>query len=146
MDNQDNQLNQENSEINSLSMELLVNKSQYNKILFKLNPSKFKERQKYYDNINQYKTKIQSIFTTLLDEPNKTITREINSSFDSFILTCIKHLEISKIHETREFGNERDEGKDDDVLFDNDNMFDGSKMNHSLWGEQIKKEKYSYLE
>lgn len=144
VDNLEQDNNQENNEINALSMELLVNKTQYNKILFRLNPSKFKERQKYYNNIEKHKPSILNLFTTLLNCPSETITREINNSFDSFIMTCIKHLEISNIQDSQR-GNDGNNG-DKDVLFDSDNMFDGSELTRSLWGEEIKKSKYSYLD
>jgi len=118
-------------DFNNLTMELLVNKSQYNKILGKVNPAKFKERQEYYRKIRQYETEIISLFETLMEHPEKGITRDINESFDVFIKTCIKHLVIKK-QPTSYSAND-----DDEVMFGTiDEPIISSK---SFWGEQIKK-------
>jgi len=125
----------ENTEINNLTMELLVNKNQYNKILYKVNPAKFKERQLYFDKINENKKTIFSMFETLLNDPRETITRDINNSFDAFVKTCLKHLEIKELSSLIS-----DEVDEEEMLF---GTID-DPLTKSLWGEKIKKTNYSF--
>jgi hypothetical protein len=109
-----------------------VNKNHYSKILHKINPTKFRERETYIDKIKLHKSTILSIFENLLNSPQETITRDLNDSFDIFIKTCIKHLEIRDLDEFRRYD---DAMKDDEVLFEEE-IKDSSK---SFWGQKIGK-------
>jgi hypothetical protein len=129
----------ENTEINNLTLELLVNKSHYTKILHKINPAKFKERKEYFDKINQHKEVLLSMFETLLHHPEEIITRDINESFDCFVKTGIKHLEIKSI---RKKGHHSDDEEDEDFSEDETMFGTIEDTSKSLWGEKIKKTKY----
>jgi hypothetical protein len=124
----------ENNEMNHLTMELLVNKNHYSKILHKINPTKFKEREIYIDKIKQHKYEILSIFENLLDSPQETITRDLNDSFDIFIKTCIKHLEIRELDDFRKYD---DAMNDNEVLFGSEEIKQDSSK--SFWGQKIGK-------
>lgn len=127
----------ENNEMNQLTIELLVNKNHYSKILHKINPIKFKERQDYLDKLKLNKPAIASIFENLLDNPQEIITPDLNNSFDLFVKVCIKHLEIRELEDESHFRRYDDAMKDDEVLFGSMEE-DSSK---SFWGQKIGKQR-----
>jgi len=61
-------------DIDKLTLELLINKNQYKKYLSKTDPEKFKTNQEHLEKINKYRGKIMTMFSQLLDNPDKQIT------------------------------------------------------------------------
>jgi hypothetical protein len=141
-----------NDEIGHLTLELLVNKTQYNKIIHKMNPIKLKEREIYFNKIKQYKTPIMSIFEKIMKNPEEVITTDINESLELFIKTCIKHLELDNVKEIQyiddvELREEGEDNNDEEEEEEEDETLFGQMNNNtkSYWGEKIHKNKYSYL-
>jgi len=82
-----------------LSMELMMNRRQYNKYLANSNPSRFQERRRYLDKITGIRDKIISITTVMLN-PDTDGGRSIYSAslcdeFESFARKCMEHLQNS---------------------------------------------------
>ena len=148
MDLDHNTTLEENDEINNLTLELLTSKTKFNKLMFKINPSKFKERNEYYENINREKTKIDSIFQQLLNHPEETISKDLNASFDCFVKNCIKHLDLETMDNNDNNDNDDDDDDDDDDDNDEqqDTMFDNCIGTLDIWGKKIEKKDYSYLD
>ena len=114
------------------TLELLMNKSQYNKI-YKGNSMKMKDTQKYFENVKRHKKEILEMVKYLLNRPDETITRDIDNAFASFARTCIEHLETIAEEE------DEDEPMEmaDDMMFGTiDSPHENSK---SFWGASIKK-------
>jgi len=111
--------------VDKLTLELLINKSQYQRYLSKADPEKYKIRQDHLDNIQKYKSEIKEMTSDLLD--NVQITTEINDAFESYIQILISHLQM-KEHE------------DDDTLFANIPPTHTDSLKNSFWGKIIKKE------
>ena len=134
---------QSNESIDKLTLELLINKNQYNKYLSQTNPEKYKQHREHLDKISKYRGKIHSMFSQLLENPEKQITTKINESFDHFVRTCMNHFEMKELDYKTSF--EKEEEDDDDVLFGNcetnekDPLIDTSYASGSLWGKKIKK-------
>jgi hypothetical protein len=120
-------------DIDDITLELLLNKSKYDKILSKTNPAKFKERQLYLQRIHEKSSSIKTIFQELLDNPHACITKDISEGFDHFVRSCLKHLEILEL----------DHLKYDPTLFGNcDDSGENRILSSSSWGRS----NLSYLE
>ena len=59
--------------IDKLTLELLINKSQYKKYVQKNDPVKYSENQIYLGKITKYRYKIEKLFSDLLENPEKQI-------------------------------------------------------------------------
>jgi hypothetical protein len=127
-------------DIDKLTLELLTNKNQYKKYLAKTDPEKHRASQEYLEKIEKYRYKIQSMFTQLLDDPEKQITHEISEDFHSFVKTAIHHFEMKELERETDTYSYRE---DEDVLFGNcderDEMIehDGPSTTKSFWGKPI---------
>jgi hypothetical protein len=137
---------QSNESIDKLTLELLTNKSQYKKYLSQTNPEKYKQQQEHLDKIAKYRSKIHSMFSNLIENPEKQITNQLNESFDHFVRTCINHFEMKELDYKTSYEKEVEE--DDDVLFgncesnsnsENEHLMDTSYASGSLWGKKIRK-------
>lgn len=102
--------------IDKLTLELLINKSQYKKYVQKNDPAKYSENQAHLGKIEKYRYKIEHIFSSLLENPEQQITTDINQDFTHFVKTCIRYFELKEIENTAEDHN-GDPIDDDDVLF-----------------------------
>ena len=137
---------QSNEDIDKLTLELLINKNQYNKYLSQTNPEKYKQHREHLDKITKYRGKIHSMFSQLMENPEKQITNQLNESFDHFVRTCMNHFEMKELdYQTSQ---EKEVEDDDDVLFGNcesisnnekEPLMDTSYASGSLWGKKIKK-------
>ncbi len=104
------------SSIDKITMELMMNRSHYKKYLSKQDPAKYKEHQEYIQKIKKYKLKLTNIMSELLDDSvklnaNEKYTRDINDTFNEYLKTCVKHLEIQELESSSN-------GHDSDMLFE----------------------------
>jgi hypothetical protein len=123
----------------SLTLELLSNKTQYKKyILSKENPEKYEEYLDYLKKCKKYQSEILNLVSALLAQPeHETYDKEIRYKFEVFAKTCIQYFENMEKKKKYSFY-ERDE----DVLFadmDNDNPIIPSAPTSSMWGKAIRK-------
>jgi len=128
--------------IDKLTLELLINRNQYNKYLSQTNPEKYKQQQEHLDKIAKYRGNIHSMFSQLLENPDKQITTKVNESFDNFLRTCINHFEMKELD--YKTSHEKEVEDDDDIMFGNcenekEPLMDTSYAASSLWGKKIKK-------
>jgi hypothetical protein len=132
------------SSIDKITLELLINKSQYKKYVQKTDPYKYNETQLYLDQLKKHKNKIEHMFLSLLENPEMQITTDINNDFTHFVKTCIQYFELKTSDNTY---NQHD---DDDVMFDANAMDNTPPQNtistishdnilYSMWGKKIKK-------
>jgi hypothetical protein len=136
--------------IDKMTLELLMNKSKYNKYIAKTDPKKYDEQQQECAKIQKYAERIANLTEELLNNPYKPIQNDINDSFMNYVKTCIYHFEIKdyeKRHEKDSY--EKDDVDEESVLFgemDNDANNTDSEYNNqhqkttsSYWGKSIKK-------
>jgi len=121
------------SDIDKLTLELLINKTQYNKYLSKTDPHKYKEHQDHLSKICKYKGRIMAMTSELLDDPNCQINGEINEQMDIFVRCCIRYLEIQDRWNSEKSFYKSNE--DEDVLFPNNDM-DETHVEHELTPKQ----------
>jgi len=111
----------ENS-IDELTLKLMSNKNQYNKYLSKSNPEKYKEHTDYLEKRADYSNHIMNTVRDILLE-NKSITTEVNESFEQFVKSCMKYYDMKSLE--KQCANHEED--DEDMLFGNmENMKDSS--------------------
>lgn len=122
-------------EIDKLTLELMMNKSQYKKYLAKREPTKFKEQEEYEQQISDHRTGILEIFTNLLDNPNVQYTHNIENHFECFVKEAIEYIDTQS-YIKRE--------TDSCELFPEKSV---PVITTSLWGKNIRKQPDSrYIE
>jgi hypothetical protein len=80
-------------QIDDLTMKLLVNKTQYNKWLAKNEPSKYDEREKFFEKMRLRKNQLSGIFERLMDSPREIVATDVNETFEDFVAACILHID-----------------------------------------------------
>jgi hypothetical protein len=125
--------------IDKLTLELLINKSQYKKYVQKNDPAKYSENQMYLGKMDRYRYKIEQLFSSLLENPDQQITTDINRDFTYFVKTCIQYFELKDMENTTEDHN--GDPIDNETLFgDIDNVESSSSQpSSSFWGTKINK-------
>jgi len=121
--------------IDKLTLELLINKSQYKKYVQKNDPAKYSENQVYLGKIEKYSYKIEQLFSSLLENPDQQITTDVNRDFTHFVKTCIQYFELKEMECVAEDHN--GDPIDDETLFGS--IDDSASSSSSLWGHKIKK-------
>jgi hypothetical protein len=128
------------SDIDKISMELLINNRMFTKYLSKADPIKYDEFIKYRETISIYENKIMNITRQLLENPRLKINNDINETFHNYIKTCINYLENDELLKKCT----KDSYSDDEVLFDERYMNDLHPTREpafpkSYWGKQVNK-------
>tara|TARA_Y100000389_G_C17450930_1_gene514751 strand:- start:1043 stop:1486 length:444 start_codon:yes stop_codon:yes gene_type:complete len=129
-----------NSFVDQVTLELLVNKSQYHKLVSKNNPEEGHKIQSHYNEIDEYKDVILDLTEELLTNRYKNVSTEVNDLFDGYVKAVINHYKMKEI-ESRNDYNKYDEV---DVMFDR--MHEETEpinVDKSVWGGSIvKRNKY----
>lgn len=107
--------------IDQLTMELLLNKTQYQKYLAKTDAQKHAEYCEFLDNCSKYRQSILTMTTDLLDKgcESNLYSQEVQTAFEEYTKTIIRFLEIQNAINSR-WSNQRgyqDEDEDEDVMF-----------------------------
>ena len=97
--------------IDQLTLELLTNKTQYEKYLSKSEPQKWSEKQGFLVNCRKYSAQIIKITAQYLKNPDLQLNNDANNAFMNYAQSLIRHFEI------KELGAMVDEDSDEDVLF-----------------------------
>jgi hypothetical protein len=87
----------ENPEINKLTLELFMNKTQYNKYLSKMNPEKYSVLDNEWKMIQKYKLSILTATEDLLQDRHKQISLDVNAAFDGYVRTLVRHFQQKEI-------------------------------------------------
>ena len=117
-------------DIDKLTLELLMNKTQYNKYLSIKDPSKYEELQEHQEKVAKYRDIIMQIADGYLDDHNKQNSTELDEAFSNYIKSCIRFIEMKQLEEEPKYEKEAEE----------DVMFGPTK---SFWGVgAIKKKMY----
>jgi len=110
----------QNSAIDKLTMELLLNKTHYQKYLSKTDPQKHAEYREFLDKLMHFRDPILQMTTELLDNPKKMYTNEVADAFDSYVKVLVKYLEIEQ----------QNKGDDDDDMMFGEMSNDSSSRFH----------------
>jgi len=130
-----------NSFVDQITLELLMNKSQYHKFVSKNNPDEFNKIQTHYDEIDNYKDDIMELTNELLTNRYKSVSTEVNELFDAYVKSLINHFKMKEVETKNEY-NKYD--REVDTLFDEiDDRPGPINVDKSVWGKSIvKRNKY----
>ena len=103
--------------IDKLTLELLMNKTNYNKYMEKTNPTKYKEQHEFHQKIKKYSPRIQNLTRKFLENPNYQINQDIDTMLEEYARTFIKYLEMKDLDKMGN-GDYYQKEKDEDILFD----------------------------
>jgi hypothetical protein len=151
--------NTNNSNIDKITLELLMNNRMYSKYLSKTDPMKYNEHASYRESISQYKKKIMEITEVMLSD--KQFNNNLNETFHIYVKSCIKYLENKELEEKYTKDSYSDDD-DEENLFEENSSYTGkdTKIRHetsmgvfgeesdnfpkSFWGKQVKKGERNY--
>ena len=80
-------------DIDKLTLELLMNKSTYQKYIEKTDPKKFEENRSFKEKVELYKSRILEITKEYLENPDKQVSLDMNHAFYEYSQSCIRHFE-----------------------------------------------------
>jgi hypothetical protein len=101
--------------IDKLTLELLMNKTNYNKYIEKTDPKKHQEHTEYKQKLRKYKSRMISLTNKYMENPDYQVNLEMNEMFSMYAKTCIQYFEIMDLE--NEYSKEKKE-KDEDMMFD----------------------------
>lgn len=103
-----------NPYVDKITLELLLNKTHYQKYLSKTDPQKFAEYQEFLENCGRFRIPIIEMTSRLLDNPKrKEYSEEVMEAFQKYSHSLIRYLEIKEMTDAV---NEQ-EKEDDDTMF-----------------------------
>ena len=80
-------------DLDKLTLELLMNKTNYKKYIEKTDPKKFDERQNFLARVRKYRGRILSLTEDYLENPDIQVTLDMNQAFDDYMKSAIRYLE-----------------------------------------------------
>lgn len=86
--------------IDKVTLEFLMNKTQYKKYVSKTNPTKHIQNEIYLNKVYNYKTQILEMTKDLLKNPESQITLDVNESFENYIKTLIRYFETKEMEKS----------------------------------------------
>ena len=129
---------EKNKFVDKLTLELLMNKNHYQRYISQSNPKRYTEIQEYHKNIELYREQIDSLTNSMLNDPQKQITTDVNESFENYMKTLIKYFQMKKLEGVSSYGG--DDNDDDDILFGNVSNTDLDTENRtpskSFWSKE----------
>tara|TARA_B100000035_G_C21035556_1_gene570718 strand:- start:729 stop:1133 length:405 start_codon:yes stop_codon:yes gene_type:complete len=130
------------SDFDKLSMELLMNKSQYQKYLSQTDPTKHEEHQRFLKSIKKHKREILKLTNQFLDDPDTDFNLSINEMFSNYAKSLIQYIEMKQLDEKTNGGcyDSDIESDPDDTLFEAPTeTYVPNRSIDSFWGNSISK-------
>jgi len=126
---------EKNSFVEQVTLELLMNKSQYHKYVSKNNPEEFGAIQTQHKDVDTYKDSILELTEELLTNKYKNVNTEVNELFDGYVKAVVNYFKMKEIEMNNEYNKDSDEV---DTLFENINdEKEPATTYNSLWGKSI---------
>jgi hypothetical protein len=110
--------------IDKLTLELLMNKSQYNKYLAIKDPNKYEEVKLHLEKVAKYRDRIMQITDQYCENQNTQNSLELDEAFSNYLKSCIRFIEMKELETEPNY--ERDT---EDTLFVNPSPM------KSFWGK-----------
>jgi len=125
------------TELDELTLSLLMNKTQYRKYIAQTDPDKNEINQQFIKDNRRYRSKILEMTTRLIDTPDVQITTDVDKIFVAYTKTLVQYFQMKELERQTKFNNgyNVDADADDDVLFGSiDNSSSTDSPNNSFWG------------
>ena len=109
--------NKTNEYIDEITLELLMNKTQYKRYIGNTNSKKYSEMKEYLNNIDKYKNKINDVTNQLLNNNGNysKYNSEVEETFEIYTKALIRYFKMKELENKNEYN--RSNEKDDDILF-----------------------------
>jgi hypothetical protein len=134
--NNDSELSQspaKNQFMDDITLQFLMNKTQYSKYLSSHDVEKNDEQEEFLSKIRQNKSTIIDISLDYINHPRSHVSTDLDEAFNHYIKACLKHLEMKEVERSNEgYYADDDKGKHDDE--DEENMMFGTTPFRSFWG------------
>ena len=96
--------------VDKITLELLMNKSQYTKYLSVKDPAKYEELQQHLEKVAKYKDQIMEITHEYCENHTTQKSLELNDAFSDYVKSCIKFIEMKEFEEEPKL-------QDEDTMF-----------------------------
>ena len=116
-----------NEYIDKITLELLINKNQYNKYMATADPEKYKKISEFSAKLLKYQNKIMNLTEEYCSSTKVQKNNEMDEMFNNYARACIRYFEMKELEKSNENGHFED-SDEADVLFDMTPM-------HSFWGK-----------
>ncbi len=113
--------------IDKITLELLMNKSQYSKYLAINNPRKYNELQEHLAKVAQYRDRIMQITHDYCEDHATQNSVELNDAFSNYVKSCIRFIEMKELEEEPKY-----EKDIEDAMFEH---CDNPHPIKSFWGK-----------
>ena len=114
-----------NEYIDKITLELLINKTQYNKYLSITDPAKYKKISEFSEKLGKYGDLIRSVTDEYCSNTKTQKSNEMDEMFINYAKTCIRYFEMKELEGDPESYSTTDK---DEVLFAQPTL-------HSFWGK-----------
>lgn len=130
-----------NEFIDNITLELLMNKGQYNKYISKKHPEKYEKVKEFQEKLYKYKYDIIDLTKDLLENPEKEVTNEVNDIFEAYAKKLIHYFEMKEVETGNLFTPRPYNNDEDDMMFEKIDEPTLTPVNYgdSLWGKRITK-------
>ena len=137
--------------IDELTLKLLTSKKKYNNYLANAMPDKSVEIKTFYDKIEKFRPRIQTLLGKYLDDPATQTTNELDEVIEQCLRAAVKHLEMRDYEDkcARKGYDETDSSEEEEVLFqtpdfqtpdDTETLIPNTS---SFWGGRVNKQQSS---
>jgi hypothetical protein len=126
-----------NDTIDQVTLELLMNKQQFQKYKKQQFPEEYTKDQQYLADLETHKDTVIELTTHLLNNPYDPISNDVNEMFEQYCKCLIRHFKMKELENEPEWKRE----KEDEPIFSNisstQTMSIDNTLNQSLWGKSI---------
>jgi hypothetical protein len=111
-----------NEYIDKLTLELFMNRNNYNKYLAKTDPKKFDSQREYKMKLKKYMVEIIDITSELIENPENPPNGEIGSIFIDYSKSIMKFLEMKELEQSNSFYTSDNNKQEEETMFDPEKM------------------------
>jgi len=122
-----------NEYIDKITLELLINKNQYNKYIATADPEKYKKISEFSAKLLKYQNKIMNLTEEYCSSTKVQKNNEMDDMFNNYARACIRYFEMKEFEQSNE-NRYFEHTEEADVLFDIAPV-------HSFWGKGATKKK-----
>jgi len=113
--------------VDKITLELLMNKAQYNKYLAIKDPNKYEEVQQHLEKVAKYRDRIMQITDQYCENQNTQNSLELDEAFSNYLKSCIRFIEMKELEAEPKY--ERDT---EEAIFE---RCDNNTPMKSFWGK-----------
>jgi hypothetical protein len=113
--------------VDKITLELLMNKTQYNKYLAIKDPNKYEEVQQHLEKVAKYRDRIMQITDKYCENQNTQNSLELDEAFSNYLKSCIRFIEMKELEAEPKY--ERDI---EEAIFE---RCDNNTPMKSFWGK-----------